>query len=102
GQSLDQLMQQYRDQADKSLRIAAVSASTQADKSALQLLQSEFSKMAQWDNAATQDRRSFNGARAVDPNALANDPLFTRITECDRFLNAMISSGAFSDNGICR
>jgi hypothetical protein len=102
GPSLEQWMQQYRDQADKSLHITAVSASTPADKSALQLLQNEFSRMAEWDNAATQDRRSFNGAKAVDPNSLANDPLLAKITECDRFLNRMISSGTFSDNGSCR
>jgi hypothetical protein len=102
SQPLEIWLRQYHSRAEESLRLAAVSATTPADKAALELLQNEFNNTVQWDNNAAQDRQSFNGAKAVDPNALQNDPLRARIIECDRFLNSMISSGTFSDIGLCR
>jgi hypothetical protein len=102
NQPLEVWLRQYHSRAEESLRLAAVSAATPADKTAVELLQNEFNNMVQWDNNAAQDRQSFNGAKAVDPAALQNDPLLGKIAECARFLNSMISSGTFSDIGVCR
>jgi hypothetical protein len=93
--------QDYRDQVDGALRQATLAASTDADRSALQLLQNEFGNLEGWSSDVEAARKILNGAKTVDPNALANDPALTKITNCSRFLNGMLVSGEFSDDGSC-
>ncbi|MCU1287131.1 MAG: hypothetical protein JWO13_3481 [Acidobacteriales bacterium] len=102
GLQLETFLQQRRGRAEESLRLAAVSASIPGDKRALQLLQNGFSNIQQWDSSAAEARRNLDGSKAVDPNALSNDPLLAKINVCDRSLNEMLSSGAFYDNATCR
>jgi hypothetical protein len=80
---------------------STLSASTDADRNALQLLKNESDNLAGWASEVMAARQALNGAKTVDPNALQNDPVLAKITSCGRFLNAMLVSGAFSDDGNC-
>jgi hypothetical protein len=95
-------LRQHRSRAEESLRLAGVAASTPADRNALQLLQTEFSFVQQWDSAAAESRQNLDGSYSVDPNSLQNDLLLSKINNCDHFLSDMLSSGTFFDSGVCR
>jgi hypothetical protein len=91
----------YREQAETSLTQAMVAASTNADRSALQLLSNEFAHLAKWENDVLADRKALNSAKTLDPNALQDDPELAKISSCGRFLNKMLVSRAFADNSSC-
>jgi hypothetical protein len=93
--------QDYRERVDAGLRQTTLAASTDADRNALQLLKNESASLAGWASDVLAARQALNGAKTVDPNAQQNDPVLTKITSCSRFLNAMLVSGAFSDDGSC-
>ncbi len=93
--------QTYREQAETSLTQAAVEASTNADRSALQLLSNQFDHLAKWENDVFADRKVLNGAETIDPNALQDDPALTKISNCGRFLSNMLVSRTFADNPSC-
>ena len=102
GFSVDGLWAQtYREQAETSLAQAAVEASTNADRSALQLLNNEFAHLSQWETDVLADRKALNSAKTLDPNALQDDPELAKISGCGRFLNKMLVSRAFADNPSC-
>ncbi len=91
----------YHDRVDADLAQAAVAATTESDRNALSLLRNEFDKLTAWANETLAARQALNGAKAIDPNALKNDPSLAAITSCSRFLNGMIVSGTFADNASC-
>jgi hypothetical protein len=93
--------QDYRERVDEGLMQSTLAASTDADRNALQLLKNESDNLAGWASEVMAARQALNGAKTVDPNALQNDPVLAKITSCGRFLNAMLVSGAFSDDGSC-
>ena len=93
--------QDYRNNAEAGLAQARAAASTNGDQSVLQLLQVEFSSLSGWSNSVVTERQSLHAARFVDPNALKNDPVLSRISNCSRSLGAMIGSGVFSDGSDC-
>jgi hypothetical protein len=93
--------QDYHDRVDAGRRQAMLATSTDADRNAMQLLSSEFDALSGWANDIAAARQDLNGAKTVDPNALSNDPVLAKITTCSRFLNAMLVSGVFSDDGSC-
>jgi hypothetical protein len=93
--------QTYREQAETSLTQAAVEASTNADRSALQLLSNEFAHLAKWESDVLADRKALNSAKTLDPNALQDDPELAKISSCGRFLNKMLVSRTFADNSSC-
>ena len=93
--------QTYREQAETSLAQAAVEASTNADRSALQLLSNQFAHLAKWERDVFADREVLNGAETIDPNALQDDPALTKISSCGRFLNNMLVGRTFADNPSC-
>ncbi len=93
--------QNYRDRADAGLQEAAVAASTDEDRDALQLLRNQFNALTDWANQIAAARQSLNGAKTVDPNGLENDPTLSKINTCSRFLNRMLTSGAFADDANC-
>jgi len=102
GLAVDGLWAQtYREQTETSLTQATVAASTNADRSALQLLSNEFAHLAKWESDVLADRKALNGAETVDPNALQDDPALTRISNCGRFLNKMLVGRTFADNPSC-
>jgi hypothetical protein len=95
------LAQDYHDRVEEGLRQTSVAGSTDADRQALQLLTNDFDTLSGWANDILSAREALNGAKTVDPNALTNDPTLTKITNCTRFLNGMLVSGSFSDDGTC-
>ena len=90
--------QEYRHRVQTDVTQASVSATTDADRNALQLLQNQFNNLSNWAGTLESERSDFNGARTVDPSSLNGDQTLQRITDCDRFLNSMLVSGSFSDS----
>ena len=93
--------QTYRQQAETSLAQASVAASTNGDRSAMQLLSNEFAHLAKWESDVFADRKALNGAETADANGLQNDQALAKISSCGRFLNKMLVSLTFTDNPSC-
>jgi hypothetical protein len=94
-------VQAYHQQSMDALQQAAVVASTDADKNALQVLRNEADMMTSWANQVEADRQQLNGEKVVDPNALKDDPTLAKIQKCSQFLNSMVLSGSFNDDPTC-
>ena len=93
--------QDYHAICESGLSQATVVAVTNDDLNAVQLLKGEFDTLTAWAAQVVADRKALNGARTIDPNSMANDPVLTKITACGRFLNSMIVSGAYADDTSC-
>jgi hypothetical protein len=93
--------QDYHNRVQTGLAQVAATAVTDGDRSALQLLTKEFDNLTEWSNEILTARQNLNGAKTVDPNALANDPQLAKITNCSSSLDGMLISGTFSDDGSC-
>jgi hypothetical protein len=92
----------YREDAANKLKLASAAAVTEGDRNALQLLSHEFDAVHQWSDKLVQERKSMDTAKyTVSPNALRDDPLSQKITNCGRFLASMLGSGTFQDNSSC-
>lgn len=92
----------YREQAANGLRLAAVAVTTEADRSAIQLLTNEFEAVKEWSNKLVEARKSMDTAKyAMSASALQNDPLSQKIVTCGRFLGPMLASGQFQDDPSC-
>lgn len=92
----------YREQAANGLRLASVAATTDADRSALQLLTNEFEAVKDWSNKLVEARKSMDAAKyAMSTSELQNDPLSQKIVTCGRFLGPMLASGQFQDDPSC-
>jgi hypothetical protein len=88
----------YQAQARTNLRLAQTAATSDADKSAMQLMTNGFEKMAQLNDKYVRDRADMN---YVAPDALKNDPLDQSLIACGKSLGAMAASGQFTDDGSC-
>jgi len=88
----------YRGQASTSLGLASVAASTDSDRSAVQLLSNEFDNMKALSVKLLAERES---AHHVSPEDLRNDPLNQSILTCARSLASMVVGGQFVDDGSC-
>jgi hypothetical protein len=93
--------QDYHDRIEADLMQAALAASTEPDRQALQLLQHEFELLTDWADKVLGERQALNAARTIDPNSLRNDQTLAKITKCGQFLSSMIVSGIFSDDSSC-
>lgn len=93
--------QDYHERVAEGLRQTTLTASTDADREALALLKNESDTLTGWANDVLVARQNLNGAKTMDPNSLQNDPVLAKITSCSRFLNLMLVSGTFSDDGSC-
>jgi hypothetical protein len=91
----------YHDRVETSLAQATVAASTNSDRNALQLLNNQFANLAKWASVVVAERRALNGARTMDPNALQNDPVLAKFSNCGKFLSTMLVSLIFVDNSSC-
>lgn len=92
----------YREQAAHDLGLASAAASTESDRSALQLLRNEFEAVREWSNKLVQERKSMDTAKyALSPYALRDDPTSQKIITCGRFLATMLGSGRFQDDPSC-
>jgi len=93
--------QDYHDRVGASLNQVVVAAVTKSDQDALQLLKNDFDNLTQWANGVVATRNSLNATKTVNPNAMQNDPVLAKITDCSRFLSSMFVSGSFADNSSC-
>jgi hypothetical protein len=93
--------QDYHDRGEADLMQAALAASTEPDRQALQLLQQEFALLAKWADTVLGEREALNADRTIDPNSLRNDQSLAKISKCGQFLSSMIVSGTFSDDSSC-
>ena len=93
--------QTYRQGVEAGLAQASISASTDSDHNALQLLTTQFGNLAKWESDLVAERQDLNGARTVDPNALQNDPVLAKFSSCGEFLSTMLASGDFADYSNC-
>jgi hypothetical protein len=101
GNWLAPLLHDHRIRTEESLGQASVAATTDSDKLALQLLKSEFTNLGQWDSNAQASILALNAEQNLDPAAAQSDPLLAKISECGKFLNAMLVGGEFADNPSC-
>jgi hypothetical protein len=88
----------YRRQAASSLELASVAASTDSDRSAVQLLSSEFDNMKALSVQLLAERKSM---QYVSPEHLTDDPLNQKILTCARSLASMAVGGQFVDDASC-
>jgi len=86
----------YRDQAQQVVRLAAVAASTPADKNAEPFLTNEFNNMRALKDKYLQMTKS---RTYIDPNSLDNDPLDQKIGTCAHSLASMGTANQFIDDG---
>src|SRR5579864_397185 len=95
----DDWMAMYREPALRNLRLAAVAAATDPDRSAYQLLSNEFDNMKKLSDrfVAAHTAQTY-----MPPDSLKSDPLDQQILNCARSLAAMAASGKFVDDGACR
>jgi len=89
----------YRSQATTALRLTFVAISTDSDRNAYRLLNSEFENMKLLSNNYVALRQSM---QFIAPDSLANDPLNQKILDCAHSLSAMAANGQFVDDGSCQ
>jgi hypothetical protein len=94
--------QAYHDRIDADLMQATLTASTEPDRQALQLLQKESALLAEWADKVLSERQALNAARTIDPNSLQNDQSLAKISKCGQFLSSMIVGGNFYDDLSCQ
>lgn len=85
-------------QAQQNLRLAEVAASSDADRSAFQLMQNEFNNMKALNDKYLGMAKDLT---YIDPNSLKNDPLDQKLVACGHSLASMAGSGQFSDDPAC-
>ncbi len=98
----DSWVADYRAKAANSLRQTGASASTDADRNALQLLTNEFQSVDSWSNELLEAKKNMDTAKyATSSNALRNEPLSQKIINCGHFLGTMLGSAEFKDDPSC-
>ena len=93
--------QDYHDRVESNLMQVGVAASTASDQDAMQLLQNEFSNLSRWADSVVTTRQSMNATNSIRPDAMQNDTVLAKISNCSRFLNSMLVSGSFADDANC-
>jgi hypothetical protein len=91
-------VERYRGQASTSLGLASVAASTDSDRSAVQLLSNEFDNMKALSVKLLAERKMMH---IVSPENLNDDPLNQNILTCARSLASMAVGGQFVDDPSC-
>jgi hypothetical protein len=94
----DDFVAAYRNQVTTNLRLASVTASTDSDRNAYQLLSNLCDNMQQLSKKILAARQDMNYMSADD---LRNDPLNQQILSCAQSLAGMAASGQFQDDGSC-
>jgi hypothetical protein len=89
----------FRRQAQQSLQVTQIAATTEGDKNAFTLLSSEFNNMNKLSDKYLKMTKSMN---YIDPNAFSSDPLEQKLLACGHSLVAMASSAQYVDDGSCR
>ena len=89
----------YRSQATTALRLSFVAISTDSDRNAYRLLNTEFENMKLLSNNYVALRQSM---QFIAPDSLTNDPLNRKILDCAHSMAAMAANGQFVDDGSCQ
>jgi len=98
----DSWVADYRAKAANSLRQTGASASTDADRDALQLLTNEFQSVDSWSNELLEAKKNMDTAKyATSSDTLRNEPLSQKIVTCGHFLGTMLGSAEFKDDPSC-
>ncbi len=96
-------MNLFRGRAMDNLRMAAAQATTDADRSGLELLQNEFNNVQAWSNQLVNAQKTMSAGNLVmSEEALKNDPLYQKVLQCGQFLGQMLTGGTFQDEASCR
>ncbi len=91
------------DSIDDSLRVAALSATNEADQQALQELQIQTNRLRSWcDWLIDQNRHMRLAEYYINASALDNDERFQDSVACNQFLLSMLASGKFEEGRSCR
>jgi hypothetical protein len=88
--------------AYEHLRQAQMSATTQGDQQAGDMLQKHFSDVDAWVGKLIEARKNMDATNAVDPNSVDQDPDLVRITTCEKAFNAMLEKGTFAPIAECQ
>jgi hypothetical protein len=92
-----------RDRARDALTKAALSASTNADRKALEQLANQNENLRAWSDWLIEANRNLRLASYYkSAAALDNDPLFQKTVACTRFLIPMLASGKVAEDYSCR
>lgn len=92
----------YRDRTEADLNQVAVSATTEGDHEAVQLIQNEFRNLDNWASSVVGRRESLDATKTISPDIIQSDQALNKISSCSRFLNSMLVSGSFADDPSCR
>ncbi len=86
------------DAIDDALRLAALSATNDADQQALQQLQTQRDRLRAWCNWLIEQNRSLRLANYfASPEPLANDTEYQNTVSCTRFLLSMVARGRLEE-----
>ncbi len=90
------------DSIDESLSLATLSAENDADRRALQQLQTQRQHLRLWsDWLIDQNRRMALADYYTSPARLDNDERFQSTVGCTNFLLSMLASGRTAENSYC-
>ena len=90
------------DRALEGLHLAKVSATSNSDQNALQLLTTHFNNVGAWSDKLIGERKRADTAKySMSPDALKNDEHYQKIMKCMQSLNSMVSGGTFHDDYAC-
>ncbi len=101
GNWLAPYLRDYQNRAQKSVDQAGLSATTDSDHKAAELLRNELANVTQWDAQTQATIQALNAEPSVNPAATDNDPLRIKIADCSTALTAMLVGGQFADNANC-
>ena len=86
------------DAIEDSLRLAALSATNDADQQVLQQLQTQTDRLRGWCNWLIEQNRSLRLASYfISPDPLNNDEEYQNTVTCTRFLLSMVSRGRLQE-----
>ncbi len=103
GFPLGNAINPYRARAAEKVHLAAAAASTEADRSGLELLRRELNNVQAWSDKLVKARNSMSAANlTMSENAMQEDPMFQSALQCGQFLAQMLANGSFQDAGACR
>jgi len=91
------------DWIDESLRTAGLSATSDADRTALQELENQNNRLRLWSDWLIASNRNLRLAEYyISPTALDNDERFQNTVTCTKFLMSMLASGRLGEDNSCR
>jgi hypothetical protein len=91
------------DSIDDSLGLAALSATNDADRQALQQLETQTQHLRRWSDWLIQQRRELRLADYyTSPSPLDNDEKFQNTVACTNFLMSMLANGRLAEESSCQ